>query len=295
MTRLYVSNISCSVNPYCGKEAEITRRPASTEKKKVSIIGAGPGGMEAALTAGQRGHEVKLYEKTGELGGGQLRLCVNLPGKEGMASIARFHENMYKNYDNIQVILNTEADASVIEKDKPDVIVIATGAKASMPDIPGIDRKNVVSSFDVLEGKANVGNSVVIVGGGLIGSELAEYFAAQGKKVQILEMAADIATTMSPFSKIWFLMQFGMHGVQVATNMTVKEFTDDGVIAVDSEGNDVSFTADTVVAALGTTPDNALMKEMEKLDADIYMIGDAKVSGKVFDAVKDGFDVAFNI
>lgn len=290
--------VICSVNPFCGKEAEVKRYNPPTSKKKVMVIGAGPGGMEAALIAGQRGHDVTLYEKGDALGAGQLRLATNLPGKADMKHIVQYHEVMFRQYDNIKVVLNTEVDAALVQAEKPDAVIVATGANAINPKLPGVNKKNVKSSFDILSGKEKAdGNSVVIVGGGLIGCELAEYFGSQGKKVQIVEMTGAIGTKFYVTTLDWFQRQYEKFGVKVAVNTKVKEFTDEGIIAIDAKGKEVKYKADTVVVAMGTKSNNALAKELEALDleADIYTIGDANEANIVYAATRDGFDVAMHL
>ncbi len=157
---------------------------------------------------------------------------------------------------------------------------------------------NIKSAFDILSFEDKVdGESVVIVGGGLIGCELAEYLATQGKKVQIIEMTGAIGTKFYVTTLDWFQRQYDKYGVQVAVNTKVKEFTDDGVVAIDGEGKEVTYKADTVVLAMGNKSDNDLAKELESmdLDTDIYTIGDAKEVNVVYTATRDGFDVAMHL
>lgn len=284
-------HIKCSVNPAVGREAECVITP-TTEKKKISIIGAGPGGMEAALVAGQRGHDVKLYEKTGELGGGQLRLATNIPGKEDLNSLVKYHENMFRKYDNIQVFLNTNMTKELIENDHADVVIIATGGKAIVPKLPGIDKKNVVTAFDVLEGKVQVGKSAIIVGGGLVGCETAHYLAQDGRKIQVVEMMDDVATTLDFMTRFWLMEEMGKQGVEFLTKTKIKEFTDKGAIVCDSEGNEREMIAETVVVAVGTESINDLEEELKDIDADVYTIGDAKQARKIISAVADGYHLA---
>lgn len=231
-----------------GREAEVKRYNPPREKKKVIVAGAGPGGMTAALFAGRQGHDVTLYEKGDALGAGQLRLATNLPGKKDMKHIEQYHTAMFKEYGNIKVVFNTEVDADLVKSEKPDAVIVATGAKDVKPNLPGVDNKNIKSAFDILSFEDKVdGESVVIVGGGLIGCELAEYLATQGKKVQIIEMTGAIGTKFYVTTLDWFQRQYDKYGVQVAVNTKVKEFTDDGVVAIDGEGKEVTYKADTVV------------------------------------------------
>lgn len=284
-------HVKCSVNPAVGRERECVITPAK-EKKNILIIGAGPGGMEAALIAGQRGHNVKLYEKTGELGGGQLRLAMNIKGKEDLNYLVEYHKNMFKKYDNIQVFLNTTVNRKLIENEKPDVVINATGAEAALMKCPGTDKKNVATAFDFLAGKTNVGDSVIVVGGGLIGTETAQYLAAQGKKVTIVEMMDDIAMTLDFMTRFWIMEQLNKHGVKIMTGTAVKEFVDNGAVVICPNGKEEILCADSVLIAIGTKPNTAIEKELEGIDADIYTIGDAKEVGKIKTAVAEGYHLA---
>lgn len=285
-------HIKCSVNPAVGREAECIISPAA-EKKKIVIVGAGPGGMEAALIAGQRGHKVKLYEKTGELGGGQLKLAASITGKDDLNNIVTYHDYMFKKYsDNIEVILNTEVNKELIEREDADVVIIATGGKAILPNIPGANNDNVVTAFDVLGKKVNVGNSVSVVGGGLIGVETAHQLALDGKSVKIVEMMDDVATTLDFMTRFWLMEQMSKQDIEIFTKTKIKEFTDKGAIVIENGSTEKELTADTVVVAIGVTSVNDLEEELKDINADVYTIGDAKKSGKIIQAIADGYHLA---
>jgi 2,4-dienoyl-CoA reductase-like NADH-dependent reductase (Old Yellow Enzyme family)/thioredoxin reductase len=283
--------LRCAVNAALGREAECVITPAD-EKKNILIAGAGPGGMEAALIAGQRGHNVKLYERAGELGGGQLRLALNIKGKEDIANTIKYHEVMFEKYSNIKVILNTKVDRELIEKEKPDTVIIATGGKSQALKCPGNDKEKVVSAFDFLAGKATVGDSVIVVGGGLVGAETAQLLAEQGKKITIVEMDTRIARTMDPATLFWVLEKLGEEKATILTETTVKEVTDSGAIAVDKDGKETELTADSVMVAIGTVPDTELEDSLAGINTDVYTIGDASEVHKIMHAISDGFHLA---
>lgn len=284
-------HIKCSVNPAIGREAECVITPA-VNKKKIAIIGSGPAGMEAALIAGQRGHDVKLYEKANELGGGQLKLAASIPGKEDINRLVQYHENMFKKHDNIDVILNTNVDKKLIEKENADVVIIATGGKALIPRIPGVNKSNVVTAFDVLENKAKVGSSVIVIGGGLIGVETAHFLALENRKVKVVEMMDDVATTLDFMTRFWLMEEMDKQDVEFITKTKVKEITDNGIFATDSDGNEKELLADTVVVAVGVASVNDLEEELKDIDAEVYTIGDAKQSRKIISAIAEGYHLA---
>lgn len=248
--------------------------------------------MEAALIAGQRGHDVKLYEKTGELGGGQLKLATSIPGKEDLGQVVRYHQYMFTKYSNIEVIFNTVVDKALIVKEKADIVIVATGGKALVPNFPGVDNKNVVTAFEVLERTAKVGDSVIVVGGGLVGCEVAHFLALSGKKIKIVEMMEDVATSLDFMTKFWLMEEMNKQGIEILTKTRIKELTGKGAIVNDPEGNEKELTADTVVIAVGVASVNDLEKQLEDIDADVYTIGDAKKVSKIMGAIAEGYHLA---
>ena len=180
VTRDYTRPTRCTVNPEAGREAEFLNRDVPERKKKVVVIGGGPGGMEAARTAAQRGHEVVLFEKDSELGGA-LIMASALPFKEDMRKYLAWARRMTLNTPNIDIRLSTEATAEAIAKERPDVLVIAVGSSPTIPSVPGIDRKNVIWAGDVDMGRSETGKTVLVVGAGLTGCETALHLALIGK------------------------------------------------------------------------------------------------------------------
>lgn len=281
--------IRCTVNPLIGREGQGLEEIGKAEKrKKVMVIGAGPAGMEVARVCALRGHEVTLYEKTKELGGGQLKLATVPPYKESLKA--------FRDYLSVQIEklgikkeLGVEVTASLIEEVKPDVVVIATGGEALVPKIPGVDRKNVVTAHGVLSGEANVGDKVIMIGGGSVGCETAEYLAKKGKEVTIIEMIDEIGMDMGFVNRNAMLLRFAEENVRIETEITCKEVTDEGIVATDKWGREIRIETDTVVFAAGVKPLNSLKNELVGKAPEVYVIGDAKEPRKIWHAISEGF------
>lgn len=283
--------ITCAINPAVGMERECVLTKAE-EKKNIAVVGAGPGGMEAALIAGQRGHNVKLFEVTGELGGGQLKVAASIPGKEDLNNIVKYHAAMFNKYDNINVCLNTAATKELIEQGNYDAVILATGGKPFVPDIPGIDGDNVVFYDDVIFGNAVCGDNVLVIGGGLIGCETAHYISSGGKSVHIVEMLDSILGDADSITSLWLTEEMEKNKVKITTCTEIKKVTNQGAIGCDQNGNEIKFTADTIVVAAGIVPANDWEAKLAGINADVYTIGDAVKGRKVLDAVAEGYHLA---
>jgi len=312
--------VTCFMNPAMGREKEFEIRPAE-RKKKVMVIGGGPGGMEAALIAAQRGHQVSLYEKSDRLGG-QLNICSVPPSKEDFADAVRYFSTQLAK-QGVDIKLNTEVTPELVEKERPDAVVVATGARPIIPDIPGVDRENVYTAFDVLEGRADVGRRVVVIGGGGIGCETALYLAKlgamdpetavflmswkaldpetalrltmRGREVTVLEMLPAIARDIGMARRGFLRRVLGMYGVNIITEARVTAITDEGVRFVDKEGKTQTVPADTVVLAVGTQPVNEIYQRLQGRVPELHLIGDAKQPRKAMDAVHEAAALAKEI
>jgi len=283
--------LRCAVNAEAGREGKLKIEP-SDKVKKVMVVGAGPAGMEAARVAGLRGHKVALYEKTNELGGGQLKLAMTPPHKEELRYIVDYYSAQFRKLDNVKVEFGKEVNAELVEKEDPDVVVIATGGRALVPKIPGVKKENVVTAHDVLAGKAKVGEKVIVAGGGLVGCETANFLAAQEKKVTIIEMLDEIANDVEPITRGVLLQELAEKGVETLTQMKIDEITDEGVVVIDKKQNRKLFKSDTIVLALGAESVNMLQKELEGKVPELYVIGDSREPGKIVNAIHDGYHVA---
>lgn len=289
---------SCAVNPQCLREGEYPITPADV-KKKVLVVGGGPGGMEAAVVAAQRGHDVELWESKDTLGG-----MINQAGAPSFKiDVKRYRDYMVgKIYRlGIKVTLGKDATSEEILRGGYDEVILATGAQRSIPRIPGYDNKIVTESLPVLDGKVKVGKNVVVLGGGLVGSELALDLQLKGHNVTILEMLPDILykpetkgyTTKNPNDSELHEMIHDS-GITVIASAKADKITDHSV-EYTKEGKPGTIPCDSVVMAAGFKVDRSLEAALKEADVNLHVIGNAKTPGLIFEAVHDGFFAALDI
>lgn len=283
---LFTDNpIRCVLNPTLGKESTCAIEPAKVVKK-VAVIGAGPAGLEAAMSAKKAGHDVTVYEKDSHAGG-QFYLAAIPPCKGEITDFIVWQTNQCAKLD-IPIKYNTEATVALMQKEKPDVIILAAGAVPVKPPIKGIENSNVVFANDILAGRAQPGANCVVIGGGQVGAETAHFLAQMLKNVVILEMLDQIAPE-EPISPRWHLLkEMENRKVQMYTSVKVTEITADSVKAKGK--TEMVFPADIVVIATGSKSVNGLNDELAKAGFDVRVIGDANKTGKVMDATSEGYE-----
>jgi 2,4-dienoyl-CoA reductase-like NADH-dependent reductase (Old Yellow Enzyme family)/thioredoxin reductase len=284
-------HIRCSVNPVTGREREYGSLAPAEKRKKVLVVGGGPAGMEAACIAKRRGHQVILVEKNPKLGG-QLLLAAAPPGKEKINWYTDYLIGQIKKW-KVKIHLKQGVTLQYIQKMKPDVVILATGAVPWIPDIPGIQSPQVVKAWDILERKKKIEDSTVVVaGGGTVGCETALFLAPRNQKVIVVEMLERIALDMEPINR-WDLQEkMGEAGIEVEVEKKIREITKEGVILAGGEGETELVKADWVVLALGVKPNDSLFKKLEGKFPEIYLIGDCYQAGKIIDASYGGFRTA---
>jgi len=281
ISRLFAQqDVWCTVNPACGREAAFAE-PAKTQQR-VLVIGGGPAGLSAAITAAERGHRVELYESSDRLGG-QLAAAGAAPHRGEWVHLRDSLERRVQKL-NITVHLNTPCTPERLQNERFDLAVVATGSVPLRPaSIPGISGANVTVARDVLEGRAEAKGSVVVIGGGCAGAQTAEYLADKGHAVTIVEMKDAIATDAPSDDGALLLGRLNTLGVQMLTQTAVTQIEPDAVVAGKKR-----IPADTVVVCLGSHPQNDLEKTLHGIAKKIAVVGDAKQARRVTDAIIEG-------
>ena len=290
------SEMRCTLNAAAGREARYGEVKRAQRKKKVVIVGAGPAGMEAARVAGLRGHQVILYEQGKALGDGQLALAAAAPHKGILRRISAYYSEVFKKLPNVKVQLEKVATVETVLEEKPDTVIIATGGKSVIPSIPGIDRSNVVTAFDVLANKVEIeGKTVIVCGGNAVGCEAASYLAKRKNRVTIVEMMESIGRDIEMTSLSALRDELQQDNVTIVTGRKVDAITESGVVVTDNEGNRTILPMDIAVLALGVAPVNDLAAELAGKVEELYSVGDARKPAKIHDAVSDAFVLAYHL
>lgn len=283
--------ITCLVNPLAGREADF--KPAQT-KKNVMVIGGGPGGLYAAFTAAQRGHAVTLYEK-GDILGGNMRLAAYPPGKGDITNMVRSYIAKCEEY-GVKMVMHTEVTPAMVAEAKPDAVIVATGSNPLVLPIPGINDTGVIHAGDLLDGKASVGKKVLVVGGGMVGCEVADFLGELGHEVSVIELRDQLGPDVIPEHRKFLMKDFEAYKVQRVTGAKVAQFFTDGVsytLADGTEGRLEGF--DNVVLAMGYRNNDTISEEIKKIVAETYVIGDAVKARKALDATAEGLNAALEI
>ncbi len=295
VTRLFNgSDITCLMNPTVGREREYRVLPAKAPRK-VLIVGAGPAGLQAAIIAKQRGHEVVLAEKREDLGG-QLNYAYRPPMKEEIKKAIDFFSIQIKKL-GVRIHLGKLVDKEFIKEIQPDIIVMATGSTPRGIDIPGIKEANAKFATEILTGKQVLGETAIVIGGGQVGLETADFLAEMGKKVTILEMMPEVGIDIPPRNKMFLMKRLLGENVRVLTNREVKEVCGRTVRASYFSRLE-EYSGDEIVLAVGSNPDRALLGEIEAIIPGLegfYMIGDCIEPRKALEAIQEGFRIGMEI
>ena len=282
--------LSCVLNAENGYENTRSIQPAA-QKKKIAVLGGGPAGLEAARVAALRGHDVTLFEKTTSLGG-QLNIACVPPRKEEMRRAAQDLIHAVCNA-GVHLCMGQTRTAEQLKDAGFDAVINAVGAHSAAPRIPGIDSVNVADAWKVLAGEQQVYGTVAVIGGGMVGCETAEYLAARGCKVSVIEMMDKIAAGESVTILPTLLENYKTYGVEQYPSHKVKEFRMDAVVCENKDGAEVTIPCDYIVLAMGARSNAFDAAALEAAGIPVYSIGDA--AGKAADisnAIRTGYDTA---
>ena len=282
--------LSCVLNAENGYENTRSIQPAA-QKKKIAVLGGGPAGLEAARVAALRGHDVTLFEKTTTLGG-QLNIACVPPRKEEMRRAAQDLIHAVCNA-GVHLCMGQTRTAEQLKDAGFDAVINAVGAHSAAPRIPGIDSVNVADAWKVLAGEQQVYGTVAVIGGGMVGCETAEYLAARGCKVSVIEMMDKIAAGESTTILPTLLENYKTYGVEQYPSHKVKEFRMDAVVCENKDGAEVTIPCDYIVLAMGARSNEFDAAALEAASIPVYSIGDA--AGKAADisnAIRTGYDTA---
>lgn len=281
--------ITCLVNPLVGRELELI--PAE-QKKEVMVIGGGPAGLYAAYICALRGHAVTLYEEKGLLGG-NMRLAAYPPGKgciNGM--LCSYIENCRA--QGVKLEVNTPATLEMVKEKKPDAVIIATGSRPLVLPIPGIEK--AVHAADILDGKVKPGKRVLVVGGGMVGCETADFLGELGHEVSVIELRGELGADVIPEHKKFLIKALKEYRIQGITGAKVTDFHDDGVSYVLEDGTMGRIEhMDTVVLAMGYRSHDELSDKIQDLVKEVYVIGDAVRARRALDATREALEVAMAV
>ena len=313
--------VTCILNPRAGYEYALRIEKAAT-RKKILVAGGGPGGMEFALTAAERGHDVVLFEKDAHLGG-QVNLASAPPGKTEFRKLINSMEGRMKNR-GVDIRLNTALTPELAAREKPDLVVVASGARPLSIEVPGAEKSHVMEAWNVLSEKEwNIGRDVVVVGGSATGCETAHFIASMdvpdpatysflmfhnaedpdfatsllhtpGRRVTVIDMVPRLANNVGRTARWSLIKTLRLLKVGLRPKTKLLEITDDAVMVETDKGRE-SIPADTVVMAVGVASENPLSKELEENGIEVITIGDAKAPRKITEAIREGFQEALKV
>ncbi len=282
----------CTVNPLIGRECEGDEVAPSSVKKTVLVVGGGPGGLYSAWTAARRGHRVVLCEQEAELGG-ILKSEQALPFKQEMYKLANTYAGFCRNA-GVEIRLNTRVTRAYVDDMAPDAVIIAAGSAPLVPPIPGLDGEQVVLVNDYYKKKDTVGDEVVVLGGGLAGSECAIHLGLEGKHVHLVEMRNDLAPDANVRHRPLLLKELEKH-VNVHTGHKALRVTAEGVVCETHDGQEILIPGKSVICALGQRSRTEVVEELSGSAPFVRVIGDAARVSTITNAVYWGYHAALDI
>ncbi len=287
-----IVGIRCHVNATLGREKESKIIPVK-KPKKVLVVGGGAAGMEASRIAALRGHRVTLWEKESRLGGQLIQAAIP-PYKDRIRLLTTYLQIQLKKLE-VNVELGKEVTAAMVEELEPEVVVLATGVRPLVPDIPGLDKAHVVHAGDVLEGRAEVGNKVVVIGGEMVGCETAEFLVEKGKRVTVTRRGPEMALRVGLSLRSFFLDRLVEKGVTLLAAISYNKVTPGGLVVTTKEGEKKTIEADTIVLAAGSIPEKKLYEDIKRKVPEIHLAGDCVAPRTILEAITDGHRVGLVI
>ncbi|MGA2958116.1 MAG: FAD-dependent oxidoreductase [Thermodesulfobacteriota bacterium] len=284
--------LQCAVNPETGREG-IFKLQKTARPKKVWVVGGGPAGMKAAEVAARRGHQVTLYEMTKELGG-QFILAAIPPGKQVLGDFTAYLTRQLKKQP-VKIVMGNSFNLDLLRDGKPDVAIVATGASPSLPSIEGIRETRVFTVEDALLHSAQLGQRVLVLGGGGIGAEVADHLSEMGKEVTLVEMREAIALDLIVHLQHFLNKRLREKGVRILTSTKAVRFEKQDLWVEDPQGTRKLPVFDSVVISLGSKANDELVQALKGKVSEVYVVGDASKPREVMEAVLEGEEVALKI
>jgi len=282
----------CTMNPFVGHE-HVWEVTPTDEKKKVLVVGGGPGGIQAATIAGQRGHDVELWERSQALGG-QARLAHIAPFKGEMTEIVRYLKHTLNN-SPVNTRLGVQADLSKVIAYAPDVVIVATGSHTKRLPIPGIDSDWIMDARELYEKKLPVGQKIVIVGGGDIGCETADWLAEPGRDVTVVEIQPQVLSRMKKIPKERLLSRLSEKGVTLLTETRITAVGENGMSLENKDGESFFMAPDTVIIAIDAESEDRMFHELKGKIKEVIAVGDAASPGNLGAALRSATEAALRL
>ncbi|MBI2859443.1 MAG: FAD-dependent oxidoreductase [Chloroflexi bacterium] len=283
-----VEGLRCSVNATVGRERETELKPVS-KPRRVLVVGGGPAGMEAAIVAATRGHEVILFDENDQLGG-QMVLAAKPPHKESIADFTSCLANQLARA-KVAIRTRTRVTAEMVQQVHPEIVILATGVVPFIPPIPGVDGPSVVTAQDILSGRKKPGPTVVIIGGELVACETALFLVGKSRKVILVRRGQEFASKVTPRVREPMMGHLSASRVVMLSSMRYERITDRGIVLKSGHTGTKTLEASTIVLAAGARPNLELLNALQFKGYEIRSVGDCVLPRNILSAVAEGIEV----